>query len=54
MSALGVISYLSPVGSLLLGGVAGETRTGTISGRSVTLEIISIDVPDELLCRREG
>jgi transcription elongation GreA/GreB family factor len=54
MSALGAISYLSPVGSLLLGGVVGETRARTISGRSVTLEIVSIDVPDELLCRREG
>jgi len=50
---LGAVSYLSPVGSLLLGAAAGETRTGTVSGRSVTLRIVSVGAAEELLLRRD-
>lgn len=53
LAELGAVSYLSPVGSLLLGASVGETRAGTVSGRSVTLRIIAVDVADELLLWRD-
>lgn len=53
LSELGAVSYLSPVGSLLLGATAGEVRTGTVSGRSVTLHVIAVSRADELLLRGE-
>lgn len=51
MAELGAVSYLSPVGALLLGATNGETRTGTISGREVTLTITAVETADELIER---
>jgi len=54
LSELGAVSYLSPVGSLLLGARIGETRSGTISGRNVTLTISAVRAAEELLDDRTG
>jgi len=47
MAASGCVSYLAPLGRLLHLAEKGEKRNGQVGGRSVALEIITIEAFDE-------